>query len=299
MPVALTSLNKVRKYWPLLIRKPIYFNALEIHLTHLCNLHCESCSHFSNFATPGNLTVENFERWSLPWKDYLAPHHVTLLGGEPTLNPQLCELLESATRIWRKRGTFLVLTTNGFFLDRHPRLEKTLRENGIRLRLSKHGNSPSYDKRWKDALERVGKWRGVSIAYTNNTGAPDPTLEFSLEKWTRRYHYDGAKIFPYQDGAPEESWKICPAKLSITLEQGRLWKCPPIAYLRLLEKKKLLGEEWAPYLAYEGIGPDCSYTELKKFIGREVEPICGMCPAQPHSFVKPDPMLPLKADRKQ
>ena len=34
--------------------------ALEIHLTHTCNLHCDCCRHYSNYNHAGMLSVAEF-----------------------------------------------------------------------------------------------------------------------------------------------------------------------------------------------------------------------------------------------
>ena len=42
-------------------------------------------------------------------------------------------------------------------------------------------------------------------------------------------------------------------------------------------------KDWAPYLEYEGLDPDCSQDELEKFVNNIYQPhhICAMCPANP------------------
>ena len=37
---------------------------LEIHASHACNLHCESCSHFSNHSIGGNVPLREAEAWT-------------------------------------------------------------------------------------------------------------------------------------------------------------------------------------------------------------------------------------------
>ncbi|MFQ5732854.1 MAG: hypothetical protein ACE5KM_12980, partial [Planctomycetaceae bacterium] len=66
----------------------------------------------------------------------------------------------------------------------------------------------------------------------------------------------------------------------LQLHDGKLWKCPAIAYLGIQDRKYGLGESWKPYLAYEPLEVECSDAELREFVERRVEAACGMCPAR-------------------
>ncbi|MBT6497385.1 MAG: hypothetical protein HOL01_22890 [Planctomycetaceae bacterium] len=95
---------------------------------------------------------------------------------------------------------------------------------------------------------------------------------------------------PFDDGDPEASWRTCPAKWCLQLHEGKLWKCPAIAYLGMQDRKYALGDEWWPYLAYETLGADCSDAEVREFVERRTEAVCGMCPARVErlELVSPD-----------
>jgi hypothetical protein len=58
-----------------------------------------------------------------------------------------------------------------------------------------------------------------------------------------------------------------------------------------LDKYGLADEsQWRPYLAYRPLGPECSDAELRKFVSREDESYCSMCPAAPEPFELPSPL---------
>ncbi len=88
------------------------FPLLEMHVANACNLTCESCSHFSNSGHKGVLGVEEADQWMKAWNGRLRPAMFRLLGGEPTLNPRLSELISLAVRCWPQSR--VALTTNGF-----------------------------------------------------------------------------------------------------------------------------------------------------------------------------------------
>src|SRR5262245_30805745 len=98
---------------------------LELHVAHSCNLTCESCSHYSNQGHKGLLALEDADAWMARWNRRLEPKIFSLLGGEPTIHPQLADFITLSRRHWPR--THLRIVTNGFFLHRQPRLPEVLR----------------------------------------------------------------------------------------------------------------------------------------------------------------------------
>src|SRR5262245_41927815 len=89
---------------------------LEMHLADRCNLRCESCSHYSNYAGGGILAFEVGSAWLKSWSMRLEPVHFSFLGGEPLLNPAVPQFLRLARELWPH--TAIRLVTNGLLLDR-------------------------------------------------------------------------------------------------------------------------------------------------------------------------------------
>src|SRR5262245_29311516 len=97
---------------------------LELHVTHACNLTCESCSHYSNHNHRGHLTLSEADQWMAHWSHRLIVDEFNLLGGEPTIHPDLLGFVRLVRRHWP--DTFIRIRTNGFFLNRHPGLPALL-----------------------------------------------------------------------------------------------------------------------------------------------------------------------------
>lgn len=254
---------------------------MELHVSHACNLACESCSHYSNHAHKGNLALETAAEWMAPWSRRLEIEEFSILGGEPTINPQLCALIELTRRYFTR--TRIRVVTNGFFLDRHPDLGRTLKRIGNSyLAMSIHHDAPDYRERIAPALALLERWRhdlGLAVQFWNSNTA-----------WTRRYRGFGDAMLPFEDGQPRQSWEICPAKTCKQLHQGKLWKCAPLAYLGMQEAKFNLSEQWRPYLGYQPLAADCTDAELDAFLAREDEPECAMCSAERRQFALPNPL---------
>lgn len=252
---------------------------LELHVVHSCNLACESCSHYSNQGHKGMLSLEEADTWMAPWSSRIAPPLFSLLGGEPTIHPQLAEFVPLVRKHWP--NACIRLVTNGFLLHRHPRLPAVLQEGRSLLEVSVHHPSPEYQERFKPVRELLDDWikrYGIRVQCWD-----------SYRNWTRRYRGFGSELEPYEDNQPQQSWAICPAKFCKQLFQGKLWKCAPLAYLPLQAARFRLSEKWAPYLAYQPLRPDCTDAELVEFLGRESEAFCSMCSAYPRRFDLPLP----------
>ena len=257
---------------------------IEVHVDHACSLACDSCTHFSQEKMTGRHTVESFRKEMLPWAKRLLPSHFLLLGGEPTLNPDLVRICEEARKLWpetdgNKHVVNMMLVTNGSHLHRHPALPEALKRNGIHLDLSRHHDAPDY----LEMLRKAEEWAKV-----NNV--PIRWRE-SFRDWLLYYHGVGVSARPFNDDNPQSSWQSCPSKWCMQIHEGKLHKCPPVTYLPLHVAKYGDGDgAWAKYLKYKALSPDCTQVELMEFITRKAEGCCGMCPANPQPLVKSNPM---------
>lgn len=254
---------------------------LEIHVTHSCNFSCESCAHYSNQGHGGIVSLDEAAQWMEAWHRRVQPRTFGLVGGEPTIHPRLPEFVTLARRYWPDAHARIV--TNGWFLHRHPTLPAVLRNDpNASICLSVHHDSPAYREQLQPVLGLLRDWvqtYGIRVA-----------CRTSYERWTRRYLGTGAGIEPYADGQPRLSWENCPAKHAAQLFEGKIWKCAPLAYLKLQDAKYHLSDQWRPYLQYQPLAPDCAEDELNEFFNREDEVYCGMCPARPERFKLPMPV---------
>jgi hypothetical protein len=214
------------------------------------------------------------------WKGRLRPTRFSILGGEPTLNRNLAELVLLSREHWP--AATIRIVTNGYYLAKHPELPQVMEEDGnTLLYLSVHHGSTKYLDSITPHVELLERWIErydikveVYLSYTN---------------WTRRYKGFGSTMEPFEDNDTRKSWESCPAKLCRQLFEHKIWKCSPLAYLQLQARRYELSENWSAYLAYRPLGPDCSETELADFFKREEETSCAMCPAEPEKIALRDP----------
>lgn len=275
------SLNKYREYNTLIRNRSekIKTHNLEIHVTHACNLSCKACTHFSNENVGTNISLSSLKEQMSFWSHRIAPKQFSILGGEPALNPELADIVLECRRQWPTAK--LVLVSNGFLLFKHPRLPEVLEASNCELHISIHHNGPEYTEKVVAVRRLMHEWQDkfrLKVVFRS-----------SSEKWRMTFQGEGAEIRPRDDNSAEASWKICPSKYCPQIFEGKLWKCPQIAYLNLMERKFQLSNQWDDYLAYQPLMPYCSTEELRAFIAREAEPICNMCPSENHYFELPSP----------
>ena len=253
---------------------------LEIHLAHSCNLACESCSHYSNQGHKGVVSLDEADRWMSLWSSRLSPKTFSLLGGEPSIHPDLSGFVSLARKHWP--DSHLRLVTNGFFLHRHPSLPAVLQHDpNACIYLSIHHDAPAYLEKLQPIITLLRNW-------IHDYGIKVVTYQ-SFKSWTRRYLGVGDAMEPYKDKQPRKSWEHCPARYCPHLFEGKLWKCAPLAYLKLQDAKYQLSDSWEPYLKYQPLEADCTDAQLDAFFAQEEEPACGMCPANPEPFILPIP----------
>jgi hypothetical protein len=211
------------------------------------------------------------------WSHRIDPTYFGILGGEPLLNPDIENFVRVCRKHWRHVIEFV---TNGFLLHKFPSILNTLRQNCVRLIISKHHASPEYEEKWKEVVALVKDWDG------------DKLIRPSVNIWTRRHKGWGTEALPYEDCDPSQSWNVCPCRECKQLMDGKLWKCPKVAYLPLQKKRwPDISPKWDQYLAYQPLEPTCSDEELKEFFGQKVEDVCSMCPASLETFHKPSPLI--------
>ena len=257
---------------------------IEMDIAHACNLHCRNCSHYSNYGLKGVVPLAQGIPWLSAVSKRLRPKTFYLLGGEPVLNRQLCDYLWLASELWPdiERG----MVSNGLLLDRQPDLRPTLAATGSILQISHHTQPPDQYRAAIAKARAMADQHGVKLIVRENR-----VLFYST------YRGEGAAMRPFDDGSPARSWAACCEKFCLTLFRGRLWKCPPIAYLRLVSEKFGLDSvpEWQPYLAYAGLDVHSSKEQYKTFLNANFAPesICGMCPVQLEFFShRPDETAP-------
>lgn len=245
-------------------------NNLEMHVAHACNLVCDNCSHLSNYGFTGMLSVAEARSQMSAWGRRVAPKCFMLLGGEPTINPRLSEIVSIARECFPT--TPLQIITNGYFLHRHPELPEVVKRTGTEIMVTRHDGGPRYQHEFLAIEALVARWRSEGVAI--DIPVPYP--------WRMQYRGCAGDMRPYDDRDPAKSWGRC-CRLNyqcMQLHEGKLWKCPLLAYLPMAKRKfPNLSPAWDIGLAYRPLAPEASDDELAAFLARREEPACSLCSA--------------------
>jgi len=92
----------------------IYLNHIEFNITNVCNLGCTNCSTFNNFYFNGHQRWETYKHIYKSWATVLTFPKCSIIGGEPTLNPDIVDWIIGIHCIWPSAR--IEIFTNGKYL---------------------------------------------------------------------------------------------------------------------------------------------------------------------------------------
>ena len=260
---------------------------LNVKIINGCNLSCKGCSHLSQYASPDsridlNGLLQDLKRLDEKVK---ITHHISLLGGEPLLEPRWSEFLTEVEKIFTCQIRFY---TNGLLMHKH--IDKIIMhmKRGTKFRCSMHEapHTPRGALILKNInlLKEEAKKHDLdlpSMTDGDTWNIPD-TIAYSInfkELWVNANIEKDGKLYPHDSNDPEQSYQkgcFCP---NPQLYKGRLYKCAQTAYIRDILKTtdQLDSKEWKPYLKYNGVDLQDSLAEFCK---TQYQPswFCTQCP---------------------
>ena len=245
---------------------------LDISTTIGCNLQCKGCNHFSNYFTPtSKLDTDQLIEDMGVILPRLDVNRISIIGGEPLLNPRCEEILEACLSYHKNK---VYLYSNGILLKKNEKwIRKWLEDPRVYLRISIH--IPEVEKIIFDHPKLI-------VTKHHTVGS----MRSSREMWFSSIKRKGDKVYPYNHNRPTKSFKVCSCP-NAQLYNGYLWKCPNTAFLKeLLHVTEQSDDpEWKYYLG-DGLPLDCSDEELTNFCinSRLPEMVCNMCTAKPLHF---------------
>ena len=251
---------------------------LEMHVVDACNLRCTGCTHYADHGLRGVLDLPTGQAWLAAWGRRIAPLRFSLLGGEPLLHPDITGFLRAVRLTWP--GTELRLVSNGLLLPRRPELWAVLADTDAVLTISQHSRAAGYLERFEPVLdlarERAAD-HGVRLEVRD-----------CVDGWYKLYLGAGPAMLPFATADARRSWRACQTKHCLTLRENALWKCPPIAHLPSVAARHRLDPDgpWQPFLAYQPLDVEASDDAIRRFVGRQDEPVCQMCPTELRTFEK-------------
>jgi organic radical activating enzyme len=149
---------------------------IEFYITNVCNFNCDNCNRLNNYYFSGHDSWQDYKEVYLTWSQRVDFEKITILGGEPLLNPAVdqwvqglrdlwpdaqIELLSNGSRIeyWNKRGFFDLIsrTKTQFTITLHNRSRRGAMIDLIKSCLQEPQVTPLVNAglSWSKAYDRV------------------------------------------------------------------------------------------------------------------------------------------------
>ncbi len=229
---------------------------LDIHVANHCNMNCEACSHFSPLAKDHwMISADRFE-------NNVAQLHtkiknicsISMLGGEPLLNPDLPILLEIIRRYYPYAN--IMLATNAILLESMAgNLIDSIKKNRITVSISLY--PPLFGK----AEDFVRFLRCKEIPFTIS----------KIEKFER-------KLFSKAFINGTEMTKNCGHIMC--LRDNRIGRCSEALFTDYYNDA--YGEELPVDKGIDIYGPESAFELIQKL--REPLELCNQCCARDHYY---------------
>lgn len=154
-------------------------------ISEVCNQRCSYCfaiDHRARTKSRGRfLDIGDFEL-RLDFLDRSRIDEVRLLGGEPTLHPQFCKLIERA----RSRGKRIVVFSNGLMPERSLKCLETLSPSEVCVLLNVGPNEHGQASRKTSVIRRLGERCLLSFNICRPDFKPDFLLGLIAETGCRK-----------------------------------------------------------------------------------------------------------------
>lgn len=235
---------------------------LEVYITNVCNLSCRGCNRFNNYNFKGHQLWANHADEYEIWSQRLDLTDIHIIGGEPTLNPDLELWAINLRRLWPNSN--IMIQTNGTYIK--PNFSTFWVNYRIGFGISLHDITT--------AEHIIQSWQELSSVQFNTF------MDGFIFHTANIIKHDGHFILHNTD--KHEAFNQCDMKLDHTMYQGKLYKCPSMAlYPEFNNQFKLqLTDEQSRLLStYQPLASNCTDSLLEEFILTENSSIdqCSLC----------------------
>jgi hypothetical protein len=235
---------------------------IEIYITNECNLTCSNCNRYNNYNFQGHYHWQDSAEAINAWSKRITAPIITIIGGEPSLHPELEQWVEGVASAWPDRP--VLIQTNGLKpIIAEPwwvNLTKKFPKIGCGIAVHSPKIKDKLKKAWKNKEGHFDAWEFDECALI-----------------------DRGNSFVTHNSNPIESFSCCGMKHSHTLLHGKLHKCPMVAVLPEFRKQyqvDLLDNQEILLNQYQPLDHGCSDQDLEQFVkdADTAIPQCNLCP---------------------
>lgn len=125
----------------------------EFYITNVCNLNCDRCNRFNNYAFSGHLDWQAHADLYAAWSRILTVDRIGILGGEPMLHPAFEQWITEIAALWPHSQ--IMIFSNGTQLQRFPGLYDLLAryQGRIRIDINRHNAAAK-----ASTLQQIESW---------------------------------------------------------------------------------------------------------------------------------------------
>lgn len=253
---------------------------VETMITQVCNLSCDGCTNYSDLQHEGYVTWSQGKRWLEAWIDRVEIPDFGIIGGEPTINPEVGDWIYGVRQLLPNAQ--IRFTTNGLLLNKKYELVQQLADIGNCIfKITVHQNNDEIE----DTINQIFNmynWQSV-IEYGIKRYRTQNNFCFQINRpdiFWKSFKGNYTNMQPHASD-PSDAFRICCQKTCPLLHNGVIYKCSTSGLLaETLDKFNNPNyEQWQPYIS-KGINSDCDDFELINFLQDFGKPnkICSQCP---------------------
>ena len=290
-------------------------NKVDFYITNVCNLTCQNCNRFNNFNFKGRQRWSDYQAQYEQWGRWVNLKAVTIMGGEPFLNPTLIDWVQGINRIF---GIEVQILTNGTRFKHAPDLYNALffkhstRPNN-HIGVSLH-NPDQFEKLKEDILcflkgpvqiytkgHEKNYWNSdylfvdrnnIVVSVMNVDTFHSASINHSLDP-----HTQTQQVFSLHNSDPFFAHQNCGFATfkSYHFIRGKLYKCAPVALMPEFDQQHKLDisdSDRTLLNSYQPLSVDNFETYNQEFFSQLDNPIaqCKFCPEK-YQFQKIFPVV--------
>jgi len=274
---------------------------LQWYISHSCNLTCNNCSNFNNFALGGNDKFVRFEQEANAWSQKLHVNDFCIIGGEPFVNYDLDSWVHGLRDRFDCKDFRVV--TNGTLLAKHADKFKSWFDRGVTIELSFH--SMAHVKRAFDIIDDVldGKYEKYQITKRNfikdqprhigceydeaillgNHPAFIINYKTRFIKWGPSTFKEG--VWHFHKSKANKAHANCWHKDTPYIFKGKMYKCGTVVGAQEFVKKySVRPQDKELYESYRPIDPMSNNLEVQIQNLNNSIPQCSLCPSKSEEY---------------
>jgi len=265
----------------------------EFYITNVCNLTCDRCNRFNDYAFKGWQKWSDYEQSYKTWAEKIQIDQIVILGGEPLLNPSICEWITGINSAFQQGVQVL---TNGTRLNKTPGFYEAIKNCSVAGQANWVGISVHNSDNIEWYLNEVKTFlKGDLIWYDNNAMGADYHVSdengVNVGIWLQDY-FTNAAVHRLSNGRlglynndPVEAHKVCcfAQFKNYHFIRGKLYKCGPVALFPEFDQQfnlDLSDADRELVNSYQALSIDEFDDRGTEFLAKIDNPIpqCKFCP---------------------